>query len=155
MKRLSVAAVALLLSAPAAFAQTSTSPPAGSPAVSAPGQTQFYNRQTTDMRASYLIGANIKNMQDETVGEINDLVLDKDGKVVAVVVGVGGFLGMGEREVALDYKSLNVKYDPNAMTRAGSTTIQVNTTKESLKNAPAWTWTDGKNTGTTTQRPTK
>jgi len=108
---------------------------------------QFYNRQATDMRASYLIGANIKNMQNETVGEINDLVLDKDGRVAAVVVGVGGFLGIGEREVALDYKSLNVKYDPNAMTASGATTIQVNATKDSLKSAPAWTWNDAKNTG--------
>jgi hypothetical protein len=51
-------------------------------------------------------------------------VLDKDSKVVAVIVGVGGFLGIGEREVALDYSSLNVKYDPSAMTNAGATTIQ-------------------------------
>ena len=65
-------------------------------------------------------------MANETVGDINDLVLDKDGKVVAVIVGVGGFLGIGEREVALDYSSLNVKYDPSAMTNAGATTIQVN-----------------------------
>jgi hypothetical protein len=60
------------------------------------------------MRASYLIGANIKNMQNETVGDINEPVLDKDGKVVAVVMG-SGFLGMGEHQVALDYKSLNIK----------------------------------------------
>ena len=73
-------------------------------------------------------------MTNETVGEINDLVLDKDGKVIAVVVGVGGFLGVGEREVALDYKSLKIN-GPNSMTRAGATTIQVNATKDSLKNA--------------------
>ena len=112
------------------------------------GDMQFYSRQATDMRASNLMGANVTNMANETVGEINDLVLDKDGKVVAVVVGVGGFLGIGERQVALDYKSLNIKYDPNAMTNAGATTIQVNATKDSLKNAPAWTWNTDKNTGT-------
>jgi hypothetical protein len=92
---------------------------------------QFYSRQSTDMRASPLIGANVTNMANETVGEINELILDKDGKVAAVVVGVGGFLGIGEREVALGYKSLNIKYDPNAMTNAGATTIQVNATKDS------------------------
>ena len=100
------------------------------------------------MRASFLIGANITNMANETVGEINDLVLDKDGKIAAVIVGVGGFLGIGEREVALDYKSLSIKYDPNAKTNAGATTIQVNATKESLKTAPAWTWNTDKNSGT-------
>ena len=101
------------------------------------------------MRASFLIGANVTNMANETVGEINDLVLDKEGKIVAVIVGVGGFLGIGEREVALNYKSLNIKYDPNAKTNAGATTIQVNATKESLKNAPACTWNADKNSGTT------
>ena len=148
MKRTSLALAALLLAAPSTFAQTNN--PA--PAVTAPmksGDMQFYSRQATDMRASNLMGANVTNMANETVGEINDLVLDKDGKVVAVVVGVGGFLGIGERQVALDYKSLNIKYDPNAMTNAGATTIQVNATKDSLKNAPAWTWNTDKNTGTT------
>ena len=151
MKQLSVAIIALVLAAPAAFTQSNPAPAERPTAASS--QMNFYNRQAADMRASYLIGANIKNSQNETVGEINDLVLDKDGKVVAVVVGVGGFLGIGEREVALDYKSLNVKYDPNAMTRAGATTIQVNATKDSLKNAPAWTWNDAKKTGAPQQRP--
>jgi hypothetical protein len=108
------------------------------------------------MRASVLLGANVTNTANETVGEINELILDKDGKIAAVVVGVGGFLGIGEREVALDYKSLNVKYDPSAMTNAGATTVQVNATKESLKNAPAWTWNRDNTTGSTNApRPTK
>jgi sporulation protein YlmC with PRC-barrel domain len=154
MKRTSLALAALLLAAPAAFAQTTNNPAPGAPAATAPsGDMKFYSRQATDMRASNLIGANVTNMANETVGEINDLVLDKDGKVVAVVVGVGGFLGIGEREVALDYKSLNIKYDPNAMTNAGATTIQVNATKDSLKNAPAWTWNTDKNSGSTNRAP--
>jgi len=154
MNRTSLALAVLLLAAPAAFAQTTNNPAPGAPAATAPmksGDMKVYSRQATDMRASYLIGANVTNMANETVGEINDLVLDKDGKIVAVVVGVGGFLGIGEREVALDYKSLNIKYDPNAMTNAGATTIQVNTTKDSLKSAPAWTWNTDKNSGTTRQ----
>ena len=150
MKRTSVALAALLLAAPISFAQTTTNPAPGAPGAAVQsGEMKLYSRQATDMRASFLIGANVTNMANETVGNINDLVLDKDGKVVAVIVGVGGFLGIGEREVALDYKSLNIKYDPNAMTNAGATTIQVNATKDSLKNAPAWTWNTDKNSGTT------
>ena len=151
MTRISVALAALLMCAPAALSQTTTTPPADRPTTAAPsksGDMQFYSRQATDMRASVLIGANVTNTANETVGEINELILDKDGKVAAVVVGVGGFLGIGEREVALDYKSLNIKYDPSAMTNAGATTIQVNATKDSLKTAPAWTWNTDKNTGT-------
>lgn len=140
MTRISIALTALLLAAPASFAQTATNPSQGAPAATvAPSDMKVYSRQAADMRASFLIGANVTNRANETVGEINDLVLDKGGKVAAVIVGVGGFLGIGEREVALDYSSLNVKYDPNAMTTRGATTIQVNATKESLKNAPAWT----------------
>ena len=149
MKRTSVALAALLLAAPISFAQTTTNPSAGAPGNAVQtGDMKLYSRQATDMRASFLIGSKITNMANETVGEINDLVLDKDGKIAAVIVGIGGFLGIGEREVALDYSSLNVKYDPSAMTNAGATTIQVNATKESLKNAPAWTWNTEKNTGT-------
>jgi sporulation protein YlmC with PRC-barrel domain len=113
---------------------------------------RFYSSQPGQMLASTMIGLDVKNNANETIGEINELILDKDGKVVAVVVGVGGFLGMGEREVALDYKSLNIKYDPNALTDAGATTVTVDATKDSLKAAPEWTWNRGGNKGGTTTR---
>lgn len=152
MNRLSVAIAALLIAAPAALAQTTTPPAASPPAASAPmssGDMKFYSSTPGQMRASKLIGMNVKNSANESIGEINELILDKDGKVAAVVVGVGGFLGMGQHEVAIDYKSLNVKYDANAMTDAGATTVTVNATKDSLKTAPAWTWNSDKNTGGT------
>ena len=127
MTRISVAIAALLIAAPAAFAQTTTTPPATSPPAAAPstapGAMKFYSSTLGQMRASKLIGLNVKNNANETIGEINELILDKDGKVAAVVIGVGGFLGIGQHEVAIDYKSLNVKYDPNAMTDAGATTV--------------------------------
>ena len=81
-----------------------------------------------------------RNDANDSIGEINELIMDKDGKVAAVVVGVGGFLGIGEREVALDFKSLRVERDPKAMTEAGSIIVKANATKDSLKAAPAWTW---------------
>ena len=157
MTRVCLALAALLISAPVALAQTTPTAPSDRPAAAPAksGDINFYARQATDMRATNLIGANVTNMANETVGEINDLVLDKDGKVAAVVVGVGGFLGIGEREVALDYKSLNIKYDPNAVTNRGATTIQVNATKDSLKSAPAWTWNSNTGTGTTRQPAAK
>jgi hypothetical protein len=117
------------------------------------GQSQLLQAHPRPDAASKLIGTNVKNQANETIGEINELILDKDGKVAAVVVGVGGFLGIGQREVALDYKSLNIKYDPNAMTDAGATTVMVNATKESIMSAPAWTWNRDSNTGGTTTAP--
>ena len=87
------------------------------------------------MRASKLIGAKVTNAADESVGEINEIVLGKDGKVAAVIVGVGGFLGMGEREVAISYSGLKFAKDSN-----NRDVITVNATKDQLKAAPAWKW---------------
>ena len=156
MNRVSIAIAALLITAPA-FAQT-TPPATPSPATTPPAASSqngnlFYSHQANEMRASKLIGATVRNNANESIGEINELILDKDGKIAAVVVGVGGFLGIGEREVALDYKSLTIKRDPNAMTEAGATTVMVNATKDGLKAAPAWTWNRDTNTGGTTTAP--
>ena len=155
MKIASVAIAALLLSAPA-LAQTTTTPPATTPppAATAPsGNLSYYNHQPNEMRASKLIGASVRNDANESIGDINEIILDKDGKVAAVVVGVGGFLGMGEREVALDFKSLRFERDNSAMTEAGANMIKVNATKDQLKAAPAWTWTRDTNAGGTTTTP--
>ena len=62
-------------------------------------------------------------------------MLDKDGKVAAVIVGVGGFLGMGEREVAISYGGLKIARGSN-----NRDVITVNATKDQLKAAPAWKW---------------
>jgi sporulation protein YlmC with PRC-barrel domain len=58
--------------------------------------------------ARKLIGRNVKNTNDETVGEIKSVFISPDGKVDSVMVGVGGFLGVGEREVQLAWKDLKV-----------------------------------------------
>ena len=135
MKVSSVAVAALLLAAPA-FAQSNPAPaPSSPPAATVAPQGEFYSNQTGDMRASKLIGTNVTNTANESVGEINDVVLGKDGKVAAVIVGVGGFLGIGEREVALSYGSLRFSRDSG-----GRDVIAVNATKDQLKAAPAWRW---------------
>jgi hypothetical protein len=56
---------------------------------------------TNEWRASRLIGTTMTNMFDESVGKVEDVVIDGDGKVVAVLVRVGGFLGLGETSVAI------------------------------------------------------
>ena len=57
-------------------------------------------------RASKLEGVNVYNQQDEHVGDISEVLIDKDGKVEAVVIGVGGFLGIGQRDVAVPFNAL-------------------------------------------------
>ena len=96
----------------------------------------------------------VRNDQNDSIGEINELILNKDGQVVAAVIGVGGFLGIGEREVAVDFKSLKIEQDPNAATNRGSVTVKMAATKDTLKSAPAWSWGDrGSATGTGATKP--
>ena len=57
-------------------------------------------------RASKLMGLDVYNDANEKLGDINELILDKDGKVNAVVIGVGGFLGMGEHDIAVSMDKL-------------------------------------------------
>ena len=134
MKSTVVGLAALLLAAPA-FAQTATPPPAASPS----GQPMWYSHQADEMRASKLIGTKVVNTANETIGDINEIVLGKDGKVAAVVVGVGGFLGVGEREVAMGFESIRMSRDSN-----NNLVLTANTSKDALKNAPEWRWDDSK-----------
>ena len=69
--------------------------------------------------------------QGEQIGDINNLVVAKDGSIDAVVIGVGGFLGMGEKNVAVPFASLSWSTDGN-----GNTYAYLAATKDQLKNAP-------------------
>ena len=132
-----LAACLLLASAAPSLAQTTTQPPATTPppAASPSGQPMWYSHQADEMRASKLIGTKVVNTANETIGDINEIVLAKDGKVAAVILGVGGFLGVGEREVAVNFESLRMSRDSN-----NNLVLTANTTKDALKAAPEWRW---------------
>jgi hypothetical protein len=154
------AAVAMLVLAPAALSQTT--PPAGQkdPGVSAGStrQPQYYTQQGDEIRASKLVGAPVRNNADERIGDINEVLLKKDGKAAGVVIGVGGFLGIGEREVGMNFESLRIEPDTGATATADSVVVRIDLTKDTLKSAPAWTWPGrGGETSPTTpsgQKPT-
>jgi sporulation protein YlmC with PRC-barrel domain len=83
--------------------------------------------------ASTLMGASVYNSTEDnadTIGKVDDLVIDKDGKIVSVVVGVGGFLGIGSKDVAIDYSQ--VKWEQGK----GNWWIIVPTTTDQLKALP-------------------
>ena len=67
-------------------------------------------------RASKLAGLNVYNDKNESVGSINDLLTDKSGNVKAVVIGVGGFLGVGEYLVAVPFEKVKFVSEPVAYT---------------------------------------
>lgn len=88
-------------------------PPAPQPQQPRPGTVAFVDaQQPSDWLASTLIGRTVTNAQGETLGDINDLIIDEQGTVVAVVIGVGGFLGVGEKDVGVRYSALQLQPRP-------------------------------------------
>ena len=135
-RAIGLAASLMLAAAAPTLAQTTPTPPTTPPPAASPsGQTLWYSHQADEMRASKLIGTKVVNTANETIGDINEIVLGKDGKVAAVIIGVGGFLGMGEREVAVNFESLRMSRDSN-----NNLILTANTTKDALKGAPEWRW---------------
>ena len=72
-------------------------------------------------RASKVVGLNVYNAQNENVGSINDLLMDKSGSIKAAVISVGGFLGVGSRLVALPYDKIKFSNEPVSYTGASNT----------------------------------
>jgi hypothetical protein len=66
--------------------------------------------------ASKLIGTTVVGANNESIGDVNDILLDRNGQAVAVVVGVGGFLGIGEKDVAVAFDQLEFTSRASAST---------------------------------------
>jgi sporulation protein YlmC with PRC-barrel domain len=110
-----VAASALLASV--AFAQTPSA--TTDTTTKAAPSTPMTTSATTDMstmkgnwRTSKLVGLNVYNDSNESIGSINDLLTDKNGDIKAVVIGVGGFLGIGEHLVAVPMDKVKFVDEP-------------------------------------------
>ncbi len=102
------------------------------------------NTATTQMQtqvdAQTLIGMDAVNAEGENIGEVENVVIDADGRVRHVIVGVGGFLGIGEKDVAVAWTDLVVAPD------GGSVTVPF--TKDQLAALPAHVYPDSVGRGT-------
>ena len=67
-------------------------------------------------RASKIVGLSVYNDNNESLGSINDLLTDKNGNIKAAVIGVGGFLGVGEHLVAVPFEKIKFATEPVAYT---------------------------------------
>jgi hypothetical protein len=92
--------------------------------------------QLDQMMASALVGATVYSPAGENLGDVNDIVLASDGSPFALVVGVGGFLGLGEKNVAISFGAMQIGVD-----RDGKLKLTLDTTKEELDAAPAFSAT--------------
>jgi sporulation protein YlmC with PRC-barrel domain len=97
--------------------------------------------QGSTWRGSKVVGLNVYNDKNESIGSINDLLIDKSGNIKAVVLGVGGFLGMGEHLVAIPFDKIKFVDQPVPST----TTSSSSTTKSPSTTGAASTPTSTKN----------
>lgn len=106
------------------------------PAFAAENANTTAASNTGQWQASKLIHMNVYNDQNDKVGDIKELMLDKSGKIENVVIGVGGFLGMGEHDVAVKFEQLKWVNEPVSNASASNT------------DRPAGTTTSGSNSST-------
>ncbi|MBJ6128436.1 PRC-barrel domain-containing protein [Microvirga splendida] len=132
--RLNLIPAALLCStllAPVALAQTlqvpagDVPPPAGvandagfaGPDAIAAQAPFITRREPGVLRISDLLGKRVHSLHDDDLGEVEDVLVNQNGRIVALVIEVGGFLGMGEREVAVPPSAIRINpYDMTATT---------------------------------------
>jgi len=122
-------------------AATTTDPTVSTESMPAPDSTpveRFITMEApNDWMASELIGSTVYGPAEENLGNINDLVADADGRVKAVVIGVGGFLGIGEKNVAVAPTTLERLTDADNNVR-----YRLTTTKEELNAAPEFVFNE-------------
>lgn len=142
-QRISILLLASALTSGTALAQTSTQP------LTAPAQDHLL---TSNLTGSTVYGANAEN-----IGSIKDVLIDRSGNVAAVVVGVGGFLGIGEKNVAIPFSALDVVAQQSGPTTTGTEkssmrpdrVVLKGMTKADLEAAPAFRSSETMGRGTT------
>lgn len=157
LKTLTMSAAVSALMVSGALAQAgppATSPPASSPPAKADAApmngAKFIASQGTDQWVfSKFKGTDVLGADNAHIGDVNDLLFDKNGKIVGMIVGVGGFLGIGEKSVAIDMGAFQVVPADTGTTGAGGSPaassgssdptnvkLKVSWSKEQLQNAP-------------------
>ncbi|WP_426408740.1 PRC-barrel domain-containing protein [Bradyrhizobium ganzhouense] len=119
MKSIAAGLAGTALFATVALAQNPTATTDKSPTAAATATTTT-TTASGDWRASKMAGLKIYNDANENIGSINDLLMDKSGAVKIAVIGVGGFLGMGEHLVAVPYEKLKFVNEAVAYTGTGA-----------------------------------
>ncbi len=151
MKASVLAACAALLMSSSAIAQTTTTtpapatppaatqpPPATPPARTPSGETTQMKSQapTEEVKGVWnvkdFMRSRVYNMNGERIGDVNDIIID-DGRVTAIILGVGGFLGIGEKEVSMAPDQVK-----RMLHTDGQAYFTVNSTKDQLLAAPEY-----------------
>jgi sporulation protein YlmC with PRC-barrel domain len=134
-RRLFLSASVLALTGGVAFAQMqspSQTAPMQGPSVGAPAAAPSPNMQTARLLISDLYKANVYDNSENKIGDVRDLVISRDGDITTAVVGVGGFLGAGQKDIAVPFKELKIT------SRGDKDWLVLNRTKDQLKSMPPY-----------------
>ena len=122
-----IAAAALAVVIAPAFAQQ----PA--PAPTTVGPARIYTDMPAGTTVNNFYKQSVYDPSDNKIGDVEDVLIDTDGHVSAMIIAVGGFLGVGEKDVAVPYSSIRASKKNNKWY------LVLNTTKDALKTAPGFT----------------
>jgi sporulation protein YlmC with PRC-barrel domain len=93
-------------------------------------------------RSSDLAGRAVYNVQDEKIGTVQEILFEADGRIAAIVIGMGGVLGLGKKTVAVAYRAFRLTRDDD-----GSTKVTLDIARTTLEAAPDYTPAKGRNPG--------
>jgi sporulation protein YlmC with PRC-barrel domain len=117
----------------AAKPETAPPPEAAQPMPSAPKGAEKLTAEPGDsVSVTEYYKQNVYDTSDNTIGEVSDVLLDKDGHVTAVILSVGGFLGLGAKYVSVPFNALRMTE------KDGKRYLVMDTTKEALTSAPGY-----------------
>ena len=94
----------------------------------------YREAEMTELTAEKLEGISVYGVDDESVGEIDRLILSEDGKVETVVIDVGGFLGLGEHPVGVTFDELRILRNDNG----DDLRVYIDSSEEALGKQPAY-----------------
>ena len=139
LKKAVLMVVAIMMPA-SVLAQTSTAPPgdpiAGPPSAGAVPDRFVTQPSQNQWRGSRLVGVNVFAVDGTRIGEINEILVNHTGSIDTVVIGVGGFLEMGEKEVAVPFTSLEWVRHPVRTSAANVNSGTASTTVGALLATP-------------------
>ena len=115
-------------------------PATAQPAKRTTGATVMQNVPANSTTVTNYYKQSVYDASDNKIGDVNDVLIGRDGRVTALVVGVGGFLGVGEKDVLVPFNAVR------ATTKDNKWYLVMNTTKDSLKAAPGFKYDRSKMT---------
>ncbi len=137
VKHLAVALLGTVLVSAPALAQNQPAGSTSGTSASAASGNFMTQPQAGQWRASKLEGLDVYNNNNEKIGDIREVLLNRDGKAEAVVIGVGGFLGLGERDVAVSFSEVKFVDQPRTTNTSDNRPAGANTNTRGSASATA------------------